>query len=79
MFERVDMQRTVLFEQHYNVDVSQFKSTRDVDRFLEERSGQKLGVVRTSGNIIERVGNILPIKKYDIDKINKLIDNASKK
>jgi hypothetical protein len=73
------MQRTVLFERHYNVDVSQFKSTDDVDRFLEERSGRKLGVVRTTGNVIERVGNILPVKKFDIEKINRLIDSSSKK
>jgi hypothetical protein len=73
------MQKTVLFERHYNVDVGQFKSTGDVDRFLEERSGRKLGVVRTTGNVIERVGNILPVKKFDIEMINRMIDNANRK
>ncbi|MFA6332468.1 MAG: hypothetical protein WCX22_05915 [Methanoregula sp.] len=70
------MQRTVLFERHYNVDVSQFKSTDDVDRFLEERSGKKLGVVRTSGNVIEKVGNVLPVKRFEVENIDKIIDEA---
>jgi len=58
------------------VDVSQFKSTDDVDRFLEERSGKKLGVVRTSGNVIEKVGNVLPVKRFEVENIDKIIDEA---
>ena len=67
------LQRTVLFEKHYQVDVGEFKTTDDVDRFLEERSGRKLGVVRISGNIVEKTGNILPVKQINVDNI---IDKA---
>ena len=73
------MQRTVLFEKHYEVDVGQFKSTDEIDHFLEERSGRKLGVIRTSSNIIEMLGNILPVKKFDVDNIDKAIDKAIEK
>jgi len=70
------VQKTVLFEKHYQVDVNQFKTTDDVDRFLEERSGQKLGVVRISGNIVEQTGNILPVKHINADNIiDKAISN----
>jgi hypothetical protein len=67
------LQRTVLFEKHYQVDVGEFKTTDDVDRFLEKRSGRKLGVVRISGNIVEKTGNILPVKQINVDNI---IDKA---
>jgi hypothetical protein len=68
------MQKTVLFEKQYNVNVNQFNTTDDVDRFLSEKNGgRKLGVVRVSGNIIERTGNMLPVKRINTDD---LIDKA---
>jgi hypothetical protein len=37
--------KTVIFEEKYNTDISNFHSTKDVDTFLEEKLGRKLRVV----------------------------------
>lgn len=35
--------KTILFEKNYGVNIDNFKSTRDVDRFIEEVTGRKIG------------------------------------
>jgi hypothetical protein len=57
--------KTVYFEEKYGVDITDFKSTVEIDEFLEKRLGRKLEVKRC---------DIFPIKHADIDNIDKLLD-----
>jgi hypothetical protein len=55
--------KTVYFEKHYNVNIDDFKSTEEIDEFIENKIGRKLEV--------EKI-DIFPIKKYperDIDYV----------
>jgi len=60
--------KTVYFEEAYGVNINRFKSIEEIDRFVAEKSGRPLPIAPVSSNVIDRTGNVLKIKKYDIDR-----------
>lgn len=38
--------KTIFFEDRFGVNIEDFQTTTEVDRFIEERTGKKLQVVR---------------------------------
>ncbi len=63
------MRRTVYFEEKYGVTIGEFKSIDEVDACIEKKTGAKLNVVPASSNIVDRAGNVLNVKSYDIDEL----------
>lgn len=44
--------KTVIFEDKYETDISQFSTTTEVDEFLEQKLGRTLNVVRQRNDYI---------------------------
>jgi hypothetical protein len=63
------MSKTIYFEEKYGVNINQFKSIEEIDSFVEGKIGRPLTVVSTASNVIDRTGNVLTVKKYDIEKM----------
>ena len=59
--------KTVYFEEKYGVNITQFKSTEDVDKFLEQRIGRSLEAKDIDNGLIDRSGNVFPVKDFSID------------
>jgi len=66
--------KTVYFEERYGVNITQFKSTEDVDKFLEERIGRALEAKDIDNGLIDRSGNVFPVRNINIDtNLNKAL------
>ena len=51
--------KTIFFEKEYGVDIDNFKSTVDVDSFIESKIGRKLKVIKCDTNDInKRLGSL---------------------
>lgn len=37
--------KTIIFEEKYGVDIEDFNTTEEINRFIEQREGKKLEVV----------------------------------
>ncbi len=61
--------KTVLFEEKYNVDICEFSTTEEVDKFIEKREGKKLEIVSLEGGIVNARGNVFPVLDMDIDSV----------
>ncbi|GBE54759.1 hypothetical protein BMS3Bbin15_00920 [archaeon BMS3Bbin15] len=61
--------KTVLFEEKYNVDISEFLTTEEVDKFIEKKEGKKLEIVSLEGGIVNARGNVFPVLDIDIDSV----------
>jgi hypothetical protein len=44
--------KTIYFEEKFNVDIDDFKCTKDVDDFIESKIGRKLKVSKCNCNLI---------------------------
>ena len=44
--------KTIFFEDKYGVDINDFKSTIDIDNFMEKKLGRKLQIKRIEPNIL---------------------------
>ncbi len=60
--------KTVYFERKYGVDINQFKSTEDVDKFLANKIGRTLEAKDVNNGLIDRSGNVFPTRETNIDK-----------
>lgn len=59
-----------VFETRFGESPSGFRTTKDVDEFLEDRLGRKLKVVRSCDqNFVRAQGNAFPIREYEIDQL----------
>lgn len=67
------VRKTVYFEERYGVTIGGLTSIAEVDACVEEKTGVKLKVVAASSGMMDRAGNVLNVKSYDIDR---LIDMA---
>jgi hypothetical protein len=63
------MSKTILFEKKFRVDIKDFKSTNDVDNFVEGKLGRKLEITRIRSPLIGGHRSPFPHRKYDIDKL----------
>ncbi len=61
--------KTVLFEEKYNVDISEFLTTEEVDKFIEKKEGKKLEIVSLEGGVVNARGNVFPVLDIDIDSV----------
>lgn len=61
------VRRTVYFEEKYGVNINEFKSIEEVDACIEKKTGAKLNVVSASSGMVDRAGNVLNVRSYDID------------
>jgi len=62
------MSKTVIFEEKYGVNIKDFSTTADVERFIENKTNRKLQVVKLDDHgIVSSRGSIFKIRKYDID------------
>jgi len=68
--ERVN---TVFFERAFDVSINSFKTTEDVNKFIEKRRGRKLRVRRIETPLVSRRGSIFRIGHCDVDE---LVDEA---
>ena len=48
----VKSSKTIFFEDKYGVDINDFKSTIDIDNFMEKKLGRKLQIKRIETNIL---------------------------
>ena len=46
------MTKTIIFEQKYGVDIADFKTTEEVDAFIEKKEGRKLRVVKIDDHCV---------------------------
>jgi hypothetical protein len=68
---------TVLFEVKYKVEVKDFSTTCDIDKFVARKTGKKsLKIMSVSLDIISVRGAVIPV--VDVD-INGMFDKAIKK
>lgn len=56
--------KTIFFEKKWGEKISNFASTKDVDDFVEKKSGKKLKVKKIDSNLVSRSGNIFKIVSY---------------
>ena len=62
------MSKTVIFEEKYGVNIDQFSTTEDIEKFIEHKTHRKLQVVKLDDHgIVSNRGSIFKIRKYDID------------
>lgn len=63
------MNKTVLFEEKYGVDIEDFSTTEDVEKFIEDKIGRELQVIELDDHGIVSVrGNIFKLRDYDINR-----------
>ncbi|WP_094227386.1 hypothetical protein [Methanolobus psychrotolerans] len=61
---------TVLFEDKFNVKISDFSTTEDVDSFVAKRLGKdELKIVSLEQNIVTIQGCVFPRTDIDIDTV----------
>jgi len=44
--------KTIYFEDHYNVNIDDFKTTKEIDEFIENQTGKKLEIVKIKNNLL---------------------------
>ncbi len=66
--------KTVFFEKIYGVNITNFKTTEDVNKFIESR-GKKPRIVELESSIANERGNIFNIRHFNVDD---LVDAALK-
>jgi hypothetical protein len=44
--------KTIFFEDKYKTDISQFSTTTEIDKFMENKLGRPLRVIRIQTNIL---------------------------
>jgi len=59
--------KTIFFEEMYGTDITQFRSTGEVDSFIEGKLGRKLETKRSSSNLVSQSGDVFPEGRYDVD------------
>ncbi len=61
------MSKTVIFEEKYGVNIEDFSTTEDIEKFIENKTNRKLHVVKLEDHgIVSSRGSIFKIRKYDI-------------
>ncbi|OQX22190.1 MAG: hypothetical protein BWK75_01435 [Candidatus Altiarchaeales archaeon A3] len=68
--------KTILFERIFNVNIENFQTTEDIDKFIKKIKGKDLDVVEIKTSLVTSRGSIIPViptKQQDIDK---LVDEA---
>ncbi len=46
------MKKTIFFEDKYDVNIKDFDTTEEIDKFIEKKTGKKLKVIRIDTNIL---------------------------
>jgi hypothetical protein len=59
--------KTVYFEKKYGVNIDQFKSTEEVDKFLAIKIGKALEAKDVHNGLIDRSGNVFPTRETNIN------------
>ncbi len=68
--------KTKFFERVFGVDIKDFPTTEDIDKFIKKvRGGKDIEIVHIETPLITTKGSIFPIQHYDIEK---LVDEACK-
>ena len=66
----IKRKKTVLFEEKYDVDITSFSATEEIDKLIAAKEGlDELEIVSLDGGIVDNRGNILPILDVDIDSL----------
>jgi len=65
--------KTVLFEKAFGVDIRNFHTTEDVNKFIAKVRGREIGIIEIKTPLVVRRGGIWPIIDYDIDR---MVDEA---
>jgi len=62
------MSKTVIFEKKYGVDIEDFSTTTDVEKFIENITKKKLHVAKPEDHgIASSRGSVFKMRAYDID------------
>ncbi len=62
------MSKTVIFEEKYGVNIDQFSTTEDIEKFIEHKTDRKLQIIKLDDHgIVFGRSSIFKIGKYDID------------
>jgi len=62
--------KTVIFEEKYGVDIEKFSTTRDVEKFIEDKIGRELQVIEPIGHgVVSTRGNVFKLRDYDINRM----------
>jgi hypothetical protein len=69
------MSETVIFEKKYGVNINDFSTIEEIEKFIEKKEGKKLQTVKLdSYGFAHSRGSIFKLKKYNIDRMfNKAI------
>lgn len=64
------MKKTVIFEEKYGVNISDFSTTEEIDKVVEKEIGRELEIVTIDGHgIVDGSDDIFELRKYDIDRM----------
>ena len=64
------MSKTVIFEKKYGVNINDFSTIEEIDKFIEEKKGKKLELIKLDDRgIAHSRGNVFELRKYDINRI----------
>ena len=62
------MRKTVIFEEKYGVNIEDFSTTIDIEKFMEDITGRKLHVTKPEDHgIASSRGSVFKMRAYDID------------
>jgi len=68
--------KTAIFEGKYDVDITNYPTTTEVDKTIENRIGRELNVVNPKGYGVVPDRGIFQMKKYNINGLfDKTIEN----
>ena len=58
----------MIFEEVFGVHISDFSTTEEIDRFIEERRGTKLEIRHFGSPLVKKGGSIFRIKKFGLEE-----------
>ncbi|PKP57244.1 MAG: hypothetical protein CVT88_08140 [Candidatus Altiarchaeales archaeon HGW-Altiarchaeales-1] len=68
----IPKRKTILFERIFNVNIKDFQTTEDINKFIKKVKGKDLDVVEIKTSLVTSRGSIIPViptKHQDIDKL----------
>ncbi|MHC1590768.1 MAG: hypothetical protein ACXQS8_01660 [Candidatus Helarchaeales archaeon] len=63
--------KTIFFEKVFGVNIDSFKTTEEINKFIENRRNKKMKIIEIESPIVSKRGGIFRISNCDIEKMVK--------